>query len=178
MRIAAQVLLAYAIVLVVGCLWRHIPLPRAAPDVAALAAAYLGLTARRDLAPPIAGAVVIGYLADLLNGTPPGVLALSCGLLAIAGHLVHRRLLVRGWMVTLGFSFFTAVASGILVMTLRASGGGLPSGGTGGEIGWLLLGSTFTALVGPLVFRLCRRLDARFARTHRERDAALEGLVP
>jgi hypothetical protein len=178
MRIAAQVLLAYVIVLLLGCLWRYIPLPRAAPDVAALAAAYLGLTARRDLAPPVAGAVVIGYLADLLNGTPPGLLALTCGLLCIAGHLVHRRLLVRGWMVTLGFSFFTALTSGLIVMSLRASGGWLPPGQMGSELAWLALGSVFTALISPLVFRLCRRLDARFARTHRERDAALEGLVP
>ena len=30
----------------------------------------------------------------------------------------------------------------------------------------------------PLVFRLCRQTDARFARTRRERDAAAEGLIP
>ena len=35
-----------------------------------------------------------------------------------------------------------------------------------------------TALVGPLVWRLFRRIDAAYARTHRERDAALEGLAP
>ena len=35
-----------------------------------------------------------------------------------------------------------------------------------------------TALIGPLVWRLFRRIDAAYARTHRERDAALEGLAP
>jgi hypothetical protein len=35
-----------------------------------------------------------------------------------------------------------------------------------------------TAVVGPLVWRVFRRIDATFARTHRERDAALEGLAP
>jgi hypothetical protein len=35
-----------------------------------------------------------------------------------------------------------------------------------------------TATLGPLVWRIFRRIDAAFARTHRERDAALEGLAP
>jgi hypothetical protein len=35
-----------------------------------------------------------------------------------------------------------------------------------------------TAVLGPLVWRMFRRIDAAFARTHRERDAALEGLAP
>jgi hypothetical protein len=35
-----------------------------------------------------------------------------------------------------------------------------------------------TAVVGPVVWRIFRRIDAAFARTHRERDAALEGLAP
>jgi hypothetical protein len=34
------------------------------------------------------------------------------------------------------------------------------------------------ALTGPLVWRLYRRIDAAYARTARERDAALEGLAP
>ena len=34
------------------------------------------------------------------------------------------------------------------------------------------------ALLGPAVIRLYRRVDAAFARTHRERDHALEGLAP
>jgi hypothetical protein len=174
-RIAAQVLLAYALVLVLGCVWRLVPLPRAAPDVVALTAVYLGLTARRGLAPSTLGAVIIGYLGDLLTGTPPGLLALTAGVLCIAGHLIHRRLLVRGWMVTIGFSFFAALLAGLVSLLLRGLGG---QGGLGGELPSLLFVSATSGLAGPLVFRLCRRLDARFARTHRERDAALEGLVP
>jgi hypothetical protein len=34
------------------------------------------------------------------------------------------------------------------------------------------------ALLGPAIIRLYRRVDAAFARTHRERDHALEGLAP
>jgi hypothetical protein len=41
-----------------------------------------------------------------------------------------------------------------------------------------LMSALLTALAGPLVFRLCRQTDARFARTRRERDAAAEGLIP
>jgi hypothetical protein len=178
MRIAAQVLLAYALVLVLGCVWRWMPLPRAAPDVVALCAVYLGLTARRGLAPSTLGAVMIGYLGDLLTGTPQGLLALTAGVMCIAGHVIHRRLLVRGWAVTIGFSFFTALLAGLVALGLRALGGLVPEAAMDGEMWVLLLACAVTGLAGPLVFRLCRRLDARFARTHRERDAALEGLVP
>ena len=61
-------------------------------------------------------------------------------------------------------------------MALRGLGGTSPPGQLGRELGWLAVASIVTGLFGPLVFWLCRRLDARFARTHRERDAALEGL--
>jgi hypothetical protein len=48
-----------------------------------------------------------------------------------------------------------------------------------GELGtasWtLLLSAALTAVLGPGYFRLCRLVDARFARTQRDRDEALEG---
>jgi hypothetical protein len=33
-----------------------------------------------------------------------------------------------------------------------------------------------TAIVGSFVWRIFRRIDATYARTHRDRDAALEGI--
>lgn len=177
MRTAAQIGIAYGIMLVFGAIWRLGPLPRAMPDAVALFAVYLGLTARVQVAPSVLGAIVIGYLADLLLGTPRGVLALDAGLLCLIAHLVHRRLLVRGWMFTAGFTAITAVVSGMIVMALRAYLG-IGPGAFGEEM--LLLAATagLTGLVGPLVFRLCRSVDARFARTQRDRMAALEGLIP
>jgi rod shape-determining protein MreD len=176
MRIAAQVLLAYALVLLLGCLWRHIPLGRAAPDVVALSAVYLGLTARQQVAPATLGAVIAGYLGDLLIGTPRGLLSLTAGIVCISGHLVHRRLIVRGLLFTCVFSFFIGLLSQILITALRFALGQIPPGV--GIEPWVLLGSALlTGAVGPIVLRLCRKVDARFARTYRERDAIDGGIT-
>jgi cell shape-determining protein MreD len=175
-RTAAQVLLAYAVMLVLGALWRFVPLA-VMPDVVALLAGYLGLTARTLVWPSALGAVLVGYLADLLLGTPRGMLALTAGLVCLFGHLLHRRILVRGRLVVMGFAAATAVLAGLVVAALRAYLGiGLQAWSV--ELTALGGSGLLTGLCGPPMFRLCRLLDARFARTERERTAALEGLIP
>lgn len=175
MRTASLVFLAYGMLLLLGCLWPKLPLGQAAPDIVALSAMYLGLTARHRLAPPTLGAVVIGYLGDLLIGTPRGMLALVAGIICILGHVIHSRLIVRGWMITMMVSFLTGLVAGIIGIVLRAYAGLLP---VGVELDLLFYTALLTALFGPLVFRLCRTIDARFARTYREREAVIEGFTP
>lgn len=177
MRSAALVLIGYAVMLVLGVVWPVLPLGPvrdAPPDVAALTAGYLGLTARRGVAGAVAASVIVGYLADLLGGSPPGLLALVAGITCLLGHLVQRRILVRGWAV-LGFAAALGATSSLLVFLVRLATGE-PIGGLR-ELGMPMLVALTTALVGPLLLRLYRRVDAAFARTHREREHALEGLV-
>lgn len=175
MRTFAQVFLAYALILVTGCLWRLLPLDRAiVPDLVALSSVYLGLTARHRLAPATLGAVVLGYLGDLLNGTPLGMFSLIAGIMCILGHVIHRRLIVRGLPVTVAVSFVTGLVAGVLSLIIRAYTGLIPEG-VGMEFGTLFTMALVTGIVGPVVFRLCRMIDVRFARTFRERDAAMEG---
>jgi len=177
-RTATHVLVAYLVLLVLGSLWPVLPLGPArgaAPDVAALVAAYLGLTARDQIAPVVGGAVTVGYLADLLGGTPPGLHALVCGIVCILAHLVHRRILVRGWAMTLGFSAFVGAAAAIVIELIGiATDRGL---GIGLVALSVVLVAVTSAAIGPSVFWLHRRIDAAYARTHRERDAALEGIT-
>lgn len=183
MRVTAQVFLAYGMLLVCGALWRLLPVETAMPNIVALSAVYLGLTARPVMvgpmflrvAPPALGAVILGYLGDLLMGTPKGLLAFTAGVVCVVGHLVHSALIVRGRLFTIVFSAVTGLVAGLIVLLIRA-GAGLVSGGAMIEL-WMLVSSALvTGLVGPLVFSLCRRVDARFARTHRERDATLGGI--
>jgi cell shape-determining protein MreD len=178
-RTATIVLVAYGLLLVLGSVWRTLPigpLVVAIPDLAAITAAYLGLTARRGIAQAVGGAVVVGYLGDLIAGAPAGLGALIAGIVCILGYLVQRRLLVRGWAVTLAFSGFTGAAAGLLSISIRAVGG-QDLAPTSTELLHAFATSVATALVGPLVLRLLRRIDAAFARTHRERDQALEGIA-
>ena len=178
MRTASHALVAYVALLVLSSVWRELPIGvvrEATPDVAALVAAYLGLTARNYIAPAVAGAVATGYLADLLGGSPPGLHALIAGAVCLLGHGVHRRILVRGWAMTLGFSAFVGAAASLCVVMIRVlSNHPLEMSFAMREVVLVAIG---TAAIGPLVFRLHRRIDAAFARTHRERDAALEGIT-
>lgn len=177
MRLVAQVFLAYFLVLVIGTVWRFLPIGRAIPDLVALSAVYLGLAARERLAPAMLAAVIAGYLADLLIGTPAGLLATSAGTMCLLGHFVQGRLVVRGALVTAAFALVVGLVSGAVLMALRAWLG-LLSPSFSSEVVTALWSALLTAAAGPLVFRLCRRMDARFARTRRERDAAAEGLIP
>ncbi len=178
MRTATLVLIAYVILLIVGAAWWHLPgwLPEMRPEIAAIVSAYLGLTARRSIAASVGASVIVGYLADLLGGTPVGLYALVSGMVCILAHLAQRRILVRGWGVTLGFSLFVDLTSALLVPIVRVIYF-QPRAALGTEMLRMIGAGLATALIGPLVLRLFRRVDAAFARTHRERDAALEGIV-
>jgi len=179
-RTATLVIVAYLLCVVAASLWRLLPtqvLRDAVPDLGALTAAYLGLTARASVAPAVGGSIVLGYLVDLISGAPPGTMALVLGLTCIIARNVQQRILVRGAAMTIGFSAFVAVASGLLALIVRAAYG-MPRAGLGTELAHIVGATVATGLVGALVWRVFRRVDAAFARTHRERDAALEGLAP
>ena len=180
MRTATIVLVAYAACVILAAVWRLMPtqfIRDAIPDLGALTGAYLGLTARRDIAPSVGGAVVLGYLIDLISGSPPGLCAVVAGLTTMIARTVQQRILVRGAAMTIGFSAFVALIAGVLSWIVRALYG-VPRAGFATELQHIALVTIATALIGPLVWRIFRRVDAAFARTHRERDAALEGLAP
>ncbi len=176
MRIAAQIFVGYGLLLCLGCLWRVLPFEQISPNVLALCAVYLGLTARHRLAPSTFGAVLLGYLADLLFGTPRGALALVAGVLCVLGHVIHSRLIVRGWIIIVVLSFVSGFVGGGL-SALERWYMGITVVGIDKELVVLLYSSLLTALIGPFVFRLCRWVDAQFARTNREREATLDGLA-
>ena len=180
MRVGTVVLIAYLACVVIAAAWRIVsfgPLHDAVPDLGALTAAYLGLTARRQIAPAVGGAVVLGYLVDLISGAPPGFLALVYGLTVLVARAVQQRIYVRGLPMTFAFSAFVALAAGLVAFAVRALFH-VPHAEWSLELRHLALVIAATALTGPLVWRVFRRVDAAYARTDRERNAALEGLAP
>lgn len=180
MRTATLVIVAYLLCVVVASIWRLAPVGfvrDAVPDLGALSAAYLGLTARRSVAPAVGGSMVLGYLVDLISGAPPGLMALVLALTGLVARAVQQRMLVRGAAMTIGFSAFVAIVAGALALIVRILYG-VARGALATDLKHIALATVATALVGPLVWRVFRRIDATFARTHRERDAALEGLAP
>ena len=178
MRTATIVLVAYGVCVIVAACWRLLPwIGDAIPDIGALSAAYLGLTARRQVSPAIGGAIVLGYLIDLISGAPPGLIALVLALTTLIARAVQQRILVRGATLSIAFSAFVALVANVLTLLVRVLYR-MPSASVTVELKHVGLVTIATAILGPLVWRMFRRIDAAFARTHRERDAALEGLAP
>lgn len=179
MRSASLVLVAYVLCVFVAAAWRLFGgvLHDAVPDLGALTAAYLGLTARRDVAPAVGATVVLGYLIDLISGAPPGLSALVLALTGLVARAVQQRIFVRGKVMTMAFSAFVALVAWLIALVVRVLYHVTRAGVTL-ELRHAALVIVATALAGPLVWRVFRRIDAAFARTHRERDAALEGLAP
>jgi rod shape-determining protein MreD len=177
MRTATIVLVAYVVCVVLAAFWRVLPglLHDAVPDLGAVTAAYLGLTARRTLAPAVGGSIALGYLIDVISGAPVGLSALVLGLTGLVARAVQQRIYVRGATMTMAFSGFIAVVSSLLAIVVRASFG-MPRAAWSIEFRHLAVIAFATAVVAPLVWRVFRRIDAAYARTHRERDAALEGI--
>jgi rod shape-determining protein MreD len=180
MRTATIVLVAYVMCVLIAAVWRVMPgfLHDAVPGIGPLTAAYLGYTLRPYRAPSTAGVVVLGYLIDVISGTPPGLTSLVLAITAEIARATQQRIFVRGPSMTIGFSGFIALISAFAGWALRAMFHGLPTASARLELQHAAVVALSTALVGPVVWKTFRRIDAAYARTHRERDAALEGLVP
>jgi rod shape-determining protein MreD len=177
-RTATLVLVAYGLCVIVAAMWRLLPgdVRDAIPDLGALTAAYLGLTARRTIAPAVGGTIALGYLVDLISGSPVGLEAFVLALTGLVARAVQQRIYVRGTAMTVAFSGFVAIVASTLGLAVRAVYG-MPHAPMTIELHHLALVAIATALFGPLLWRVFRRIDAAYARTHRDRDAALEGIT-
>jgi rod shape-determining protein MreD len=179
-RTATIVLVAYFLCVLVAAVWRFMPgfTRDAVPAIGALTAAYLGHTTRPHILPVTAASAILGYLIDVISGTPAGMTALVLGMTSDVARRTQRRLFVRGTSMMIGFSAFVSIIASLSQLLVRAIFHVSRSGSFVLELQQIALVAFSTALMGPLVWRLYRRIDAAYARTHRERDAALEGLAP
>ena len=177
MRVLAQVVAYFLVAVLLGALWRVTPFEVVAPDVALLFVLYFGVTAARATLPEATfAAIVIGYLHDVLAGAPRGEGAIILGAICILCRLTTARLLVRGRLFIAGFAFIGSLAAALISVFIRVTfdapvGRFLAELITAGEA------AALTALFAPPVFRLCRWIDAKLARTQREREALREGYL-
>ncbi len=178
MRTVTQIVAAFLFAVVMGGLWRVVPIHVMAPDIALLVALYLGASARGHAWEATAAALAIGYLHDVVDGGPRGLAALVLGAICLCARLATARLLVRGTVFTIVFAWLGAVAAAALTCLAQVmfAGDALPVP-IGRELPVALGSSLLTALLAPWIFRVCRWIDARYARTERERQALREGYL-
>jgi rod shape-determining protein MreD len=175
-RVLAHIAAAFALLILIGGTWRVLPFDIIAPTPALVVAVFLGASVRGRLWESTLAALLIGYLDDVLAGAPRGLAAFVLGTTCLLTRLATARLLVRGSVFISVFTFVAAITAAALTLAVRAAFG-VPGPPLELEVMNVVGSSFLTALVAPPIFRLCRGIDARFARTEREREALREGFL-
>lgn len=176
MRIASHIAFAYGLLVLVSALWRIVPLEVLSPSLPLVFATYLGTGSRDRVQTVVFGSIAIGYLGDLLSGSPRGLGAFVCGVVCLGGHLMSRRLMVRGRVFVAVYVFVFALGGALLTVGARAYLGAALEG-FWRELTLAAGTALLTGVAAPPVYRFCRRIDAAFARTERDREAILEGYL-
>lgn len=168
-------LLAVGYFLLLCCSALAVFLPWPLPDLGLLVALYAGLTCRlrggvtavlRDASPiaMLGLGAALGYLADLVGGSPRGLRALGYALLllllrALAGHLMVRGAGAVAAVATVTVLLMRALLVGLLRLFDPAAG----LSGLRGALGQAVV----TGLVAPVVFYVLSRIDSRLWRDPR-----------
>lgn len=147
------------------------------PDLGLLVALYAGLTCRftggaaaalRDAGPlaMLGLGVAMGYLSDVICGTPIGLRALGLGLLLLGLRAVATQLLVRSPGAVMAVAGIVVLLFRALLCLLLLV---LDSSADAALAGWraALLQALTTGLLAPLGFHVLSRIDARLWRDPR-----------
>ncbi len=101
----AYVILGWVLIATVGSLGHMMHITAVLPSTTIALLLHLGFGGRRErlsLAFGLTIALVLGYLEDLHQGGPPGVLSLTHGLTYVLVHFAARRFAVDGWRARVG----------------------------------------------------------------------------
>jgi rod shape-determining protein MreD len=171
MRWIAYFILAYlALGLQIG-LAPHLRYQGAAPNFVLLAVVYIGINAPRDAA--LLGGLCLGVIQDLATQQPPGLFALSYGLVAMIAvgshHVAYREHALTHFSLALAGGVATAVV--LLVHGwIHPPGPGMLAGPDGPavpavrlSIGTEFARAVYTAALAPFVIGALQRVKKLFA---------------
>jgi rod shape-determining protein MreD len=167
MRAALTLGFGLALLLLQSVLLQLVPVYLPTPAFGVLVALHVGLSPRWRVSSSVFVGFSLGYLFDLLSGTPRGTHALVYSLLALAAALLGPRVTVRGFFLRTVAGLLVTFLGGWLVVLVRMlAGSGPPAGG----IRLILLDAVVTGALAAVVLGLLDRLDGRL-------DAAGEGMM-
>ena len=170
MRWLPYLILAYVTLGVQIGLGTYVSWHGASPNLVLIVALFLALNAPRGAA--LLGCFSLGLLQDLLSTTPPGLYALSYGLVALvvvsASHVIGR----EHSLTHLGLGLFGGLVTAAVLslhLILRppggrvtdASGAALPA--IRGPMLPLFIAAGYTALLAPAMLWILQRLKRPFA---------------
>lgn len=151
------------------------------PDLGFLVALYAGLHCRltggsaatlRDARPEamVGLGAAIGYLIDLVGGTPPGLRALSCALWLLGLRALASRLMVRGTSAVIAVATFCTLLFRITMWLLHMGFAmEVNASGLRNALGEALL----TGICAPMLFAALRILDTKLWRDPRAQTGGL-----
>jgi rod shape-determining protein MreD len=159
MRSAATLIVAYLLLILQSTVLELAPVHMAVPSFGLLVVLHVGLSSSKwTISSAALVAFATGYLFDLVSGAPQGVHAFVFTLMTVFARVLSTRVAVNGIVLGAAVSFVASLLSSFLVVMVRAQVA--PEGGWGG-LRQAPLEALLTAVVGPLVLSLFRRLDGR-----------------
>ncbi len=175
MRALLTLSFALALLLVQSVLLQLLPVSLPTPAFGVLVAMHVGLSSRWTVSSSVVVGFCLGYLFDLVSGTPRGTHALVYSVLALTTALLGPRLTVRGFFLRTATGLIVTLAGGLLVAAVRLlAGSGSPAGG----FRIVLLDAALTAALAPLVLALLDRLDGRLDAARGEAGLVARGSKP
>jgi rod shape-determining protein MreD len=157
-RSAATLTVAYLLLILQSTVLELAPVHMAVPSFGLLVVLHVGLSPKWTMSSSAVVAFVTGYLFDLVSGAPQGVHAFVFTLMTLFACALTTRVAVNGIVLGAATSFVASLLSSFLVVVVRAQVA--PEGGWGG-LRQAPLEALLTAVFGPLVLSLFRRLDGR-----------------
>jgi rod shape-determining protein MreD len=157
-RSAATLTVAYLLLILQSTVLELAPVHMAVPSFGLLVVLHVGFSPKWTLSSSAVVAFVTGYLFDLVSGAPQGVHAFVFTLMALFARALSARVAVNGIVLAAAVSFVASLLSSFLVVVVRAQVA--PEGGWGG-LKQAPLEALLTAVVGPFVLSLFRRLDGK-----------------
>ena len=158
MRALLTLALGLVLLLVQSVLLQLLPVQVPTPAFGVLVALHVGLSPRWTVSSAVFIAFSLGYLFDLVSGTPRGTHTFVFSVLALLASMVGPRVTVRGFVLRGAAGFLVTLVGGLLVggvRTISESASAAPG------FGLILLESLLTCLFAPPVLGLLDRLDGR-----------------
>ncbi len=165
LRAFTHLIVGWMLVALVGGLADVLGLSIMLPATSAVVVAHAAFAGQRELVPGLAVAVALGYVEDLHQGAPTGVLTLAFALSFLVLHWAAGRIAVRGWSMRALVSLMAVTLVDTLTMlTLLALADPLS---IRTEALWpmalsLRWHALATVLVAPPVWALLQRIFAVF----------------
>lgn len=154
--------LAYLLLVTMGALHQVFGITEAVPDVALALVLYVVFSRRGNAPSHAIFALVLGYLVDVLGGSPRGLHAFGLITLALLARLFSHRLELKGVLAQAAAVALACIVYSSLLAFVRAALGPDPAAGT-----WFpsLPHLVATTLCGPVIFKVGENCDGKLGLT-------------